>query len=55
MFLKAAVRHVSRADTIMEKDGRTDGPTDGRTRQSESIIAPTFCGGVLKKGIEDMK
>jgi len=34
-----------RADTIMEKDG----PIDGRTRQSESIIAPTFCGGVIKQ------
>jgi len=38
---------------------RTDGPTDRRTRQSESIIPPhilsQFCGGVIKKGIGDMK
>jgi len=35
---------IYRADTIMETDGRTD----GRTRQSESIKAPPpalFCGG----------
>ena len=30
-------------------DGRTDGPTDRPTRQSESSIAPpTFCGGGIK-------
>jgi len=34
---------IYRADTIMETDGRTD----GKTRQSESIIAtpPPFCNG----------
>jgi len=41
---------IERARLWIRTDGQTDGPTDrradGRTRQSESIIAPpTFCGG----------
>ena len=29
----------------LETDGPTDGPTNRPTRQSESSIAPPFCGG----------
>ena len=34
-------------ETDRPTDGRTNGPTDRRTRQNESIIAPspTICGG----------